>query len=459
MLAAFDRILRKQRLLSPADRVLVAVSGGADSVALLHLLHALAPVFPFALLAAHLDHGIRPESSEDADFVRSLCARLGVVLIEGRADVPALAAARRRGLEETARESRRSFLCQTAARHGCGAIALGHHRDDQAETVLFRLLRGSALSGLAAMRPRSDLFIRPLLSFSRQQIRDFLAGQGLDFIEDASNADVTYTRNRIRHQLLPLLRDFNPRIEEHLTRFSCRLALEEDYWESEECRLLATLGQVGEAEVRFARAGLLALHPAVRLRLLRRALLVVRGDLLGVAACHLTGVEKLLLADRPQAELHLPGAWAARRYEQLWLRRVAPESPLPVLLTIDGPGVYPLSGGGELLVSLVPSALGEDHRAVEFDASRVSFPLTLRSPLAGDRLRPAGMAGSKKLKDLLIDAKVPREQRRRLLLVVADEILWVVGLRRSAGRQPGPAGGAVLRLVAQLPEESPTIHL
>lgn len=458
MLAAFARILREQQLLTPGDRVLVALSGGADSVALLHLLHALAPTFPLTVLAAHLDHGMRLESSADADFVRSLCARLGVVLVEGRVDVPALAEERRRGLEETARDARRQFLRQAAAQHGCAAIALGHHRDDQAETVLFRLLRGSALSGLAAMRPRSAPFIRPLLFFSRRQIREFLAGRRLPFVEDASNRDLTFTRNRIRHQLLPLLRDFNPRIEEHLTRFSSRLALEENYWEFEERRLLVELCRFGESEVWLERGALLALHPAVRLRLLRRTLLSVRGDLLGVAACHLEAIESMLLAARPQAELHLPGAWAGRRYEQLWLRSAAPEASPPFLFTIDGPGVYPLPGGGELQVVLAGAALGEDQRTVEFDAARVSFPLTLRSPHPGDRFRPAGTGGSKKLKDFLIDTKVPRERRQCLPLVAETEVLWVVGMRRCAGREPAPASGPVLRLVARLPEW-PTIHL
>jgi tRNA(Ile)-lysidine synthase len=458
MLAVFDRILREQRLLSPGDRVLVAVSGGADSVALLHLLHALAPTFPLTVLAAHLDHGMRPESAQDAEFVRSLCAGLDIVLFEERVDVPALAAQGRRGLEETARAARRQFLFETAARQECAAIALGHHRGDQAETILFRLLRGSALTGLAAMRPRSALLIRPLLSFSRQQILDFLAGRGLPFVEDASNSDVAFTRNRIRHQVLPLLREFNPRVEEHLARFSSRLTLEEDYWEGEERRLLAELGQVGVGEVRFARSGLLALHPAMRLRLVRRALLSVRGDLNGIAACHLEGIEELLLADRSQAELNLPGGWAGRRYEQLWLRRMPPEKSPPCFFTIDGPGTFPLPGGGEMQVVLVPSPLGENRRAVEFDAVRVPFPLTIRSLCPGDRFRPAGLNGSKKLKDFLIDAKVPREQRHRLLLVVAAEILWVVGMRRCAGWQPAQSGGMVLRLVAQLPE-SPTIHL
>lgn len=459
MLNAFARILREQHLLSSGDRVLVAVSGGADSVALLHLLHALAPTFPFSLLAAHLDHGMRPESPADADFVRQLCARLGVFLVEEKVDVPLLAAARRRGLEEAARDCRRQFLQQAAACHGCSAVALGHHRDDQTETVLFRLLRGSALSGLAAMRPHAPPFIRPLLTFTRQQIREFINREGLVFIEDTSNADVTFTRNRIRHQLLPALRDFNPRIDEHLARFSSRLALEEDYWAAEERRLLAELGQIGDAEVSFERSRLLRLHPAVRLRLLRRALLMVRGDLLEVAACHLEAVEGMLLADRPQAELHLPGAWAARRYERLWLRRAAPEDLPPVLVTIEGPGVYSLPCGGEVEVSLLPSALGQGRHVAEFSAAEVRFPLILRSPRPGDRLRPAGMAGSKKLKDLLIDAKVPQEARRRLLLVVADdEILWVVGMRRVAGRAPSPVRGMVLRIALKLPEK-PTTRL
>jgi len=459
MLTTFARILREQNLLADGDRVLVAVSGGADSVALLHLLHAVAPTFSLSLLAAHLDHGIRRESSADADFVRQLCVRLGVVLVEEKINVPGLAAVRRRGLEETARDCRRQFLQQAALRHGCGAIALGHHRDDQAETVLFRLIRGSALSGLAAMRPHSPPFIRPLLAFTRQQILDFLGRESVEFIEDISNADISFTRNRIRHRLLPALRDFNPRIDEHLVRFSCRLALEEDYWDGEEKRLMAELGRIGEDGVSFDRSRLQALHPAVRLRLLRRALLMVRGNLQGVAACHLEGVEGLLLADRPQAELHLPGAWAGRRYDRLWLRREAPEEVPPVLVTIKGPGVYALPGGGELEIVLLSSALGEGLNAAEFSATEVQFPLTLRSPRPGDRLRPAGMTGSKKLKDLLIDAKVPLEVRRRLLLVLADdEILWVVGMRRAAGRAPSPAGGMVLRIALKLPER-PTTRL
>jgi len=458
MLTAFARILREQQLLSPGDKVLAAVSGGADSVALLCLLHALAPTFPLTVIAAHLDHGMRPESPQDAEFVRRLCARLGVPMSERRVDVPLLAGERRRGLEETARDVRREFLLEIACREGCAAVALGHHRDDQAETVIFRLLRGSALPGLAAMRPRSSIFIRPLLSFSKNQILEYLAVREHSFIEDASNRDPAFARNRIRHQVMPLLREFNPRVEEHFSRLSGRLAMEEDYWEGEERRLLEELGWVGEGEGRFARGDLLALHPAVRLRLFRRAFLELRGDLVGIASCHLEGVERILSADRPQADMHLPGVWVGRRYDLLRLRREAPEAASPFLVRIDGPGIFPLPDGGELEVALVAEPLGESRRAVEFNAARVAFPLTLRTPRPGDRFRPSGLGGSKKLKDFLIDAKMPREQRRQLALVEGGEILWVVGIRRCAGLLPGQPAGGVLRLVVRVPE-MPTIHL
>ncbi len=457
MLRDFSRVLRSSNLVLPGERVLVGVSGGADSVALLHLLHAVAPTIPCTLSAAHLDHAIRPESAQEAEFVARLCAGLDVPFSSARIDVPALAMERRQGLEEAARQARREFLGEVAAREGCARIALGHHRDDQAETVLHRLLRGSALSGLAAMRPVNGPVIRPLLTFSRQQIRDFLATLAIPFVEDASNLDIAFTRNRIRHQLLPLMGTFNPRIAEHLARFSERLACEEGYWEGEEQRLLATLGEVGAEGVRLDRSGLLALHPAVRRRVLRRALLTVRGDLQGVAACHLEALYGMLGSERPQAELALPRAWAGRRYGELWLRRTPPENAAPFSLLVAGPGNYPLPGGGELRVELAVAAQGEEE-GVEFDAGRVVFPLLVRSPRPGDRFRPAGLGGGKKLKDFLIDAKVPRERRRSLLLVEESEILWVVGMRRCAGRRPRREGGGVLRLSVKVPV-LPTIQL
>jgi tRNA(Ile)-lysidine synthase len=455
---AVYKMLVEQHLVSPGDRVLVALSGGADSVALLHLLHGLAPSFPFTLHAAHLDHGMRPESARDAAFVRGLCEELEVPLATARIDVPARAGELGLGLEEAAREARRDFLRRTAAEQGCRVIALGHHRGDQSETFLHRLLRGSGLSGLAAMRPRSGLFIRPLLFSSREQIRQYLAERGLTHVEDASNADPAFTRNRIRHELIPLLQTFNPRVEEHLARLSRRIALEEDYWRGEEERHLAALGRPGEGERRLDRAALAALHPALGARVIRRALEDVRGDLRGIAAVHIEGVETMVTEGPSQAEIHLPGVWAACRYDRLWLRGTPPPPSEPFEFAVPAPGDYPLPDGGRLRVELVEEPWGEDWATVEFASTALPFPLTVRSFRPGDRFRPEGMKGSKKLKDFFIDSKIDRETRRCLPLVVGREIVWVAGVRRCEGCRPTRGGEKVLRLTVSPPDLS-TIHL
>ncbi|HKK00663.1 MAG TPA: tRNA lysidine(34) synthetase TilS, partial [Desulfuromonadales bacterium] len=229
---AFCQILRKQCLLAPHERVLVAVSGGVDSVVLLHLFASCAARFPLTVFAAHLDHGLRPESGTDADFVRALCERLEIPLVIERVEAAETLRAGD-GLEAVARDLRRDFLRRTAARLGCGAIALGHHRDDQAETVLMRLLRGSGPTGLAAMRPRRDLFVRPLLAWPRSRLRSYLEEHDLPHVEDSSNADPLYTRNRLRHEVLPLLRTFNPALDDHLAQLAGQFCVEEAYWDGE----------------------------------------------------------------------------------------------------------------------------------------------------------------------------------------------------------------------------------
>jgi tRNA(Ile)-lysidine synthase len=455
---ALFKILVKQNLVAPGDRVLVAVSGGADSVALLHLLHRLAPTFPLTLWVAHLDHALRPESGEDLLFVKRLCERFALPFVSCREPVAEMAEQRGIGLEEAGRDARRSFLEQTAAGLDCRWIALGHHRGDQAETVVHRLLRGSALSGLAGMRLKNGPFIRPLLSFSRQQLVDYLDRQGLSHVQDKSNDDFAYTRNRIRHQVLPVLQSLNPAVEEHLAQLALRIESEEDYWAGEEVRVLETLVRRRADGLWLDCESLAAVHPALRIRVIRRALGEVRGSLAGLGRLHLEAVANLLGGLRPQGEVHLPGAWVGRRYRQLWLRRFPPVIGEPYSLAIPGPGSYPLPGGAELAVSLVGTGAGEDRWTVEFDASLLRFPLTVRTFAKGDRFHPSGAAGGKKLKDFLIDGKIPREQRRSLPLVVGETILWVAGVRRCHGLRPVSGGAAVVRMVLKM-ADCPTIGL
>jgi tRNA(Ile)-lysidine synthase len=234
----FQRALSGDCRLPPGARVLVGLSGGADSVALLRLLLEVAADYPLEVRAAHLDHGLRPESGADARWVQGLCERLRVPLSLERVEVAELARQGGCGLEEAGRLARRQWLEGQARRQGCGAIALGHQRGDQAETVLHRLLRGTSLPGLAAMRPRQGLYIRPLLGWPRQALEAYLEGCAQDYLQDASNLDPAFTRNRLRHQVLPLLRQFNPQLEEHLAALARRVAQEEELWQEQESAAL-----------------------------------------------------------------------------------------------------------------------------------------------------------------------------------------------------------------------------
>jgi tRNA(Ile)-lysidine synthase len=277
-------------------------------------------------------------------------------------------------------------------------------------------------------------------------------------VEDATNDDPAYTRNRIRHQVLPVLKSINPAVEEHLAQLALRIDLEEDYWAGEEIRVLETLTRRGADELWLDCQTLASLHPALRIRVIRRALGEVRGSLAGLGRLHLEAVANLHGGPRPQGEVHLPGAWVGRRYGQMWLRRFPPAACKPYVMAIPGPGRYFLPDGAELSVSLAETALGEDSWTVEFDADLLRFPLTVRTFRNGDRFHPSGAAGGKKLKDFLIDGKIPREQRRSLPLVVGETILWVAGVRRCHGLRPVSRGAAVVRMVLRV-ADCPTIAL
>jgi tRNA(Ile)-lysidine synthase len=443
----FWQRLHTDGLIRPQERILIALSGGSDSVALLHLLHAVAPSLQLSLFAAHLDHAIRPQSRDDVDFVRALCAALHIPLRCERVDVPALAAQQQVGLEEAGRMARQTFLRQEAERLGCTAIALGHHRGDQAETLLHHLGRGCGLHGLAAMRRRRGLFVRPLLPYSKAELRAYLAGIKAEFVSDASNDELNFTRNRIRHQLLPLLATLNPRIEATLGDLATVAAQEDDYWQLELDRLAALLVRSDGASVRLSVAALCRLHPAPRYRLLQQ-LLTPFAQQAGkeVGLRHVAALDRLLAAVAPQGEVHLPGVRALRRYDQLALGP-PPRSPFaPWSLEIAGPGRYPLPAGGELCIEASVSSGDGGENVVEFATTALSFPWTVRSVQAGDRLRLTGMAGRKRLKKWMMEQKIPREERRRLCVLEKEEILWVVGIRRAGLALP-VVGAAVWRVV------------
>lgn len=454
MLQRLEQCLRHDVSLPSQATVLCGVSGGADSVALLLLLQRLAVSYPFTLHAAHLDHGLRPESADDAAFVVALCARLEVPLSSERIDVRALSVERGEGLEAAGRFARRRFFEATAAGLGGAHIALAHHADDQAETILFRLLRGSGIGGLAGMRPRVGPYIRPLLSFSRAELRGWLQAQGEVWRDDASNLDPTFSRNRIRHQLLPELQTFNPCLEEALCRLGAQVALEEDDWRQRVEAFICQQVQAGVDGEEVPIAALQALTPALRRRVIRELLVRARGDLLRIDAVHLDLVDGLMDGARPQAEVHLPAAWVARRYDRLLFAARVPECA-EFSLQVEGPGDYPLPDGSLLQVALVDAVPADECPLTAcFDAASVPFPLLVRAMQPGDRFQPSGMQGRKRLKDYFIDARIDHETRRRTpLLFSGERLLWVAGRRRCEGDWPR-SGEPVLKMSYQSTKNS-----
>ena len=439
--SVIDTILPETRCL------LVAVSGGVDSVVLLHILSTLVDSLNLSIQVAHLDHQIRPESTDDATFVADLCAQLDIPCHSESCAVPTLAEEGRVSLEMAGRQARQEFLQRIAGQIGAEQIVLAHHRDDQVETFLLRLLRGSKQSGLASMRVHRGVWWRPFLGCSRGQILDYARQYELRWVEDKSNNDPTFLRNRLRHQVVPQLLEINSCFDSHITGLTQQFQLEEDYWQEQVEQNFVDLTVSDHNGIRLNRELLLAQHPALRLRLFREALLQVRGDLQKIEAVHLDAIENMLTGQRSQAQLDLPGCWVARRYGDLWFRTSPPESAEPFDLSLPVPGELELPDGRVLRVSLQDEQEGESLDVVEFSFVELLMPLRVRNWCAGDHLEPQGMTGRKKLKHLFADNRVELEERLSTPLLVSGEtILWIAGRRRSRHAVAGFDSGRILRL-------------
>ena len=416
-----------------AHNVLVAVSGGVDSVVLLHCLCQLRQQLSLRLKVIHLNHNIRRESTADADFVRDLCLQLQVECEIESYDVPRLAQEQKVSLEMAGRNARRQLFQRAAKKSNCDLVALAHHQDDQIETFMLRLVRGSGVAGLASMKVLNDNLWRPLLHCSRAQIVDYAKHNNLSWVEDASNADPVYLRNRIRHKILPLLKDINPGFNVLTAGLIDQLQQDSDYWNVFVVENFGRFVVSVSDGLRLNRQALVDSHETVRVRIIREALKRVRKDLSGIENKHIQAIIDLLLLGPSQGQLDLPGCWVARRYETLWLRDLAPEVLPDYNKVMPLPGVVVLPDGRHLCSSFACHIQGESKLVAEFNLQQIQLPLTIRSWRPGDRFHPQGMTGRKKVKDYLGDAKVEKEDRQRLLVLAAgEEILWLIGQRRSA---------------------------
>ncbi|HLA79163.1 MAG TPA: tRNA lysidine(34) synthetase TilS [Vicinamibacteria bacterium] len=448
---AVRRSLRDLGLPSAGRGMVVGLSGGADSVALLDVLVSLAATQGFPLIAAHLDHGLRPDSAADVLFCQALCQRLGVALRTGPADVRGRAERDRSGIEDAARVERYAFLRAVKQAEAAESIAVAHTRDDQAETFLLRLLRGAGSVGLGAMRPRAGDLVRPLLGTSRRQVLQHLETRGLPWRQDPTNADTSLLRNRVRSELIPYLEArFNPALRETLARTAHLLA-------DEACALLPAVETLWsrvatkQAEtVTLSRVALGAAPRALARAVVRRAIAEV-GGLKSVQSAHLERIVDLGCSAAPSGRrLPLPGGReAVFRFGEIVIgpRRQAPH---PFAFPLAVPGQVELPGGWTVVARPDGGpAVSQEWSAV---VPRPAGPLEVRTRRPGDRIVLREREES--LKRLLIRGKVPADRRGGLPLVASgNRVLWVPG-QRLASSAAGSRRYVRLEMVASRAKRS-----
>jgi tRNA(Ile)-lysidine synthase len=437
LLAKVKRTIDRFGMLKPGERVLVAVSGGPDSVCLLSALRALSDELLVSLHIAHLDHMFRGrESAEEALFVAGLAKKLNIAATIEKIDVPAFCRERGLSAQTGAREVRYGFLNRVAEKVGAARIATGHTATDQAETFLMRLMRGAGVSGLSAIPPKRENIIRPLIEVTREEVLEYLQSSGFEYVSDPSNAKPVYTRNRIRLEVLPVLKQFNPRIVETLAAEAALFRDEDEALEA--CLAAIAAGVITQEEdgVVLQREKFNALPQAFRRRLLRNAANRASAESSGLSSIQIDEALAFMAAARTGRIMLLPyGLVIEREYEKFIIHLLAAAEGFSHTLALPGVTAIPELGMQvETMIVEGTAAEQEDKNyfwQALFDYDKIGPLLTLRSRRPGDWFRPAGMGGgSKKLQDYFVDAKVPRRKRDTVpLLAAGDDILWVAGLR------------------------------
>jgi len=434
MISRVRDTLNKFSMLHGGERVVAAVSGGPDSTAMLHALFLLRDEYGIELAVAHLNHNLRgAESKRDLEFVREKSGEYGLEFFTRTLRAGLLKKTSDEGLQAAARERRLAFLSDTAKKFKASRIAVGHTMDDQAETILMRVMTGSGLAGLSGMWPVRGLLIKPLIETNRAEVMDFIKGYGLSYIVDSSNLKDSYLRNNIRHRLLPFIKEnYNPSIVSTLARTAELLRHDNNYIDAI-ARHLGVVIKKTQREVVLDAGRLRGLHHA----LLTRVFLSSAGSFSRrsrIGSSHIMAFIELVNSNKPNLRMTLPGGLTVRReYGRIILTpRSLPEAkPFDTALLV--PGVTKIRGIGSFETTLIEGRLVSRGKGTAcFDYDAIGKKLKARSFHPGDRIRPFGMKGHRKVKDIFIDEKIPLGRRGRTPLVFADdEVLWVAGIRQS----------------------------
>lgn len=431
MLRRTAAYMKQQQINLNGEKVIIGLSGGMDSVCLFHILKDLG----VSLEAVHVNHQIRGEEAKrDEQFVKNLCARYNIPFHGYRYDVPKISREKHLSEEEAGRMVRKEAFARVMKEQGAGYVALAHHGNDRAETFLFHLSRGTGVKGLGSMKPVQGTIIRPLLWAERKEIEQYVQEKGYEFVEDATNSQTEYTRNKIRHEIIPALEEINPRCIPHICGAAEKLSAVSAYIDREAeklCRLSAVMyGQ----EVQILKLAFEQGDEVLRIPVLQKCVEYLSGSLVNITEEHL---EKLgaLFAMQTGKEIHLPyGITAVRTYEgiRMFFREEKGQTE-PVEIT--GEGTYDFDG-----VTFRVSVEAWDESKIFpiknytkcFDYDKIKDKVFLRTRESGDYLEINKNHGKKSLQDYLVNEKVPKEERDQVvLLACGNHILWVVGKRIS----------------------------
>jgi tRNA(Ile)-lysidine synthase len=431
--------LKKYDMLRPKDRVLIGVSGGPDSVALLFALFYLQKDFMIDIMIGHLNHMFRPGSSKKAEkFVRQMAEEMELPFLSKEV--------KKMSAQEAAREVRYDFFLEEARRHSADKVALGHNADDQAETILMRIIKGTGTKGLGGIPPvRDDFFIRPLIEIKREEIEEFLKTNKIEYITDPSNCKPIYMRNRLRLELIPKIKkEYNPHIAEELLHLGHILREDEDYINNivEELAVnMLKLNNNDELELNIK--PYVKLPVSLQRRIIRKGIALAGGEIRGISFKHVSDIMGLI-TEKPSGKLlNLPNHVVVQKeYDKLIFRKKGRKKILPFHYQIKVPCRIDISAGTSLyrfdftvkkrdMKESFQKKKREPFRAfLDLDKAGMEFVIRNRRP--GDRFQPYGMEGTKKLKEYFIDEKIPAGERGKIpLLTKGSEVLWVPGWRVS----------------------------
>ncbi len=453
------RFLEEEKIICRGDKIIAACSGGADSVALIYLLGQMRFDLKLSLLVVHIDHQTRPEANEaEAELVKEICRRLNVALV-----IRKIKPEPGPGFENRARDMRFAEFEKILRIYNFNKLALGHHKNDQAETVLMNLMRGSGIGGMGGIKPSSAPVIHPLLCFRKQELIELLRSENLPWAEDASNSDISLRRNYLRNRIIPLLEEnVHPSVVEKISlQAAISREAETFFREQAKQRFKRLCTDQSPTRIVLNLKGLSNLSSIEQFYTLRRAYSLLSGTEQDFYWHSLTDIQALYGSDGSKESALQKGIRVERRYEELYL--YTPQDslavPPPEAVTVEEDRSRAVWGNMRFSfkhIKVLPKHEEYGKHCIYLDAEKVVFPIIIRSREEGDRFIPKGMQNFKKLKDFFIDEKVAKNERDRMAIVCdSEKILWIAGMRMDQRACPGPESSRYLQIHLESMDEKP----